>query len=510
MRRYLDLENLIDANRTFDVIIVGGGVAGLYAALNLREDFSCCLITKESIDISNSWLAQGGIAAAISKGDLPQYHYEDTLVAGAGLVNKDAVKILVEEGPEEIKTLLKWQVPFDLDEDGDLKITREGGHRRRRIVHAHGDGTGRETIKALARLVARKESITFLPNTFLLDIVTTGSSVRGVIIEEKGRKEILRAANVILCTGGSGQIYSHTTNPGIATGDGIGAALRAGAKVHDMEFVQFHPTGLYIEGAKGRSFLISEAVRGEGGILRNKDGVAFMEGKHELKDLAPRDIVARHILEEMRKTGSKFVYLDITSKSKNYLSKRFPTIYGECLNQGIDISKEWIPVCPVQHYMMGGILTDLLGRTNIGGLFASGEVANTGVHGANRLASNSMLECLVFARRAAETINKQDKEDALLYTLEVESKELLPLDLDPGKLKEIIQDTMNQDAGVIRHLANLKRAQDKINRIYRTLDGVFIDSKEKAEAYNMALVALEILKAAIDRKESVGAHYRED
>ena len=219
---------------------------------------------------------------------------------------------------------------------------------------------------------------------------------------------------------------------------------------------------------------------------------------------------SQQTLEEMRKTGSKFVYLDITSKSKNYLSKRFPTIYGECLNQGIDISKEWIPVCPVQHYMMGGILTDLLGRTNIGGLFASGEVANTGVHGANRLASNSMLECLVFARRAAETINKQDKEDALLYTLEVESKELLPLDLDPGKLKEIIQDTMNQDAGVIRHLANLKRAQDKINRIYRTLDGVFIDSKEKAEAYNMALVALEILKAAIDRKESVGAHYRED
>ena len=510
MRRYLNLENLTDAGRRFDVIIVGGGVAGLYAALNLRDDLSCCLLTKESIDISNSWLAQGGIAAAISKGDLPQYHYEDTLVAGAGLVNKEAVKVLVEEGPKEIQTLLDWQVPFDLDEDGDLQITREGGHRRNRIVHAHGDGTGRETIKALARLVARKENITFLPNTFLLDLVTTGASVRGVIIMREGVKEVLRGDDVILCTGGCGQIYSHTTNPGIATGDGIGAALRAGAKVQDMEFVQFHPTGLYVEGARGRSFLISEAVRGEGGILRNKDGVPFMEGRHELKDLAPRDIVARNILSEMRKTGTKHVFLDITSRSKEYLSKRFPTIYGECLNQGIDISREWIPVCPVQHYMMGGIRTDLEGRTNIRGLYACGEAANTGVHGANRLASNSMLECLVFSRRAAEAINAEARDGGAVYTLEYEPLDLLPLDLDPNKLKEMIRETMTEDAGAIRHLLNLKRAQEKITRIYHALNEVILDTVEKAEAYNMTLVALEILKAAINRKESVGAHYRED
>lgn len=514
MRRYLNLSNIKDNELRYDLVIIGGGVAGLYAALNLNDNLTCCLITKESIDISNSWLAQGGIAAAISEGDLPQYHYEDTLLAGAGLVNKEAVTILVEEGPKDIKTLLEWDVPFDLDVDGDLLITREGGHRRNRIVHASGDGTGRETVKALARLVATKENIKFMPNKFLLDVVTNDDKVSGVIISDKENKEFIGAGQVILCTGGSGQIYEHTTNPGIATGDGIAAALRAGAAVRDMELVQFHPTGLYIEGEKGRSFLISEAVRGEGGILRSITSEAFMIDKHEQKDLAPRDIVARCILNEMKITNYPYVYLDITSKSKEFLSKRFPTIFGECLNQGIDISKEFIPVCPVQHYMMGGIATDLYGRTDVEGLFACGEAANTGVHGANRLASNSMLECLVFSRRALSIINKNAtkyKKRDIRLKLPIESdNNLLNLDLDVASLKDMIRELMTNNAGAIRSEKNMVSALNSIIKINNTLDAVVLDTKEKAEVYNMSIVAMEILKGAIQRKDSIGAHYRED
>ncbi len=514
MRRYINLSNIKDNGLRFDLVIIGGGVAGLYAALNLSDKLTCCLITKESIDISNSWLAQGGIAAAISEGDLPQYHYDDTLLAGAGLVNTEAVKVLVEEGPKDIKTLLEWDVPFDLDEDGDLKITREGGHRRNRIVHAHGDGTGRETIKALARLVAIKENIKFMPNKFLLDVVTDENNVKGVIITDKDSREFIGANQVILCTGGSGQIYEHTTNPGIATGDGVVAAMRAGALVKDMELVQFHPTGLYIEGEKGRSFLISEAVRGEGGILRNINGEAFMADKHELKDLAPRDIVARCIINEMKKTNSPFVYLDVTLKSKGFLSKRFPTIYGECLNQGIDISKEYIPVCPVQHYMMGGIATDLFGRTNIDGLFSCGEAANTGVHGANRLASNSMLECLVFSRRAISVINdiakEKFKEKFKMNIFDESQQNLLNLELDVSSMKDVIRELMTKYAGAIRHEKEMQLALDSIKKIYNTLEVVVLDTKEKAEVYNMSIVAMEILKSAIKRKVSIGAHYRED
>ena len=510
MRRYLDISNVNYSGKKFDVLIIGAGIAGLYAALNLDAKLSCCLITKESIDISSSWLAQGGIAAAISEGDLPQYHFDDTIAAGAGLVNEEAVRILVEEGPEDIMRLKGWEVPFDLDDEGELMITREGGHRRRRIVHAHGDGTGRETIKALARLVAEKENITFLPNTFLFDLVTKGQKVKGILIGDKNKKEFIRSNNVILCTGGSGQIYLHTTNPGIATGDGLGAALRAGAKLQDMEFVQFHPTGLYIENNKGRSFLISEAVRGEGGILRNIRGEAFMENKHELKDLAPRDVVARCILAEMNNTKSKFVYLDITKKSKEYLSKRFPTIYGECLNQGYDMSKDYIPVCPVQHYMMGGIKTDLQGRTNIIGLFACGEVANTGVHGANRLASNSILECLVYSRRIAQYINSDCRDLIDEYRIDKSNKEYEKDHFDVNKEKIILKELMTKNAGVVRNRANMEKALIKLEKMKDKLINLKISSKERAELYNMCFVAMEILKSAIKRKKSIGAHYRED
>ena len=510
MRRYLDIENIYYNEKSFDVIIVGAGIAGLYGALNLNSDLSCCLITKESIDISNSWLAQGGIAVAISEGDLPEYHFKDTIKAGGGLVNEEAVRILVEEGPYDIKSLQEWDVPFDLDEEGDLKITREGGHRRRRIVHARGDGTGRETIKALARLVAKKENITFMPNTFLYDIVTDKKEVKGIIIGDENKKEFIRDRQIILCTGGSGQIYSHTTNPGIATGDGLGAALRAGAELNDMEFVQFHPTGLYTKNNKGRSFLISEAVRGEGGILKNPLGEAFMDKKHELKDLAPRDIVARYILEEMVKFKSKYVYLDITKKSKEYLSKRFPTIYGECLNQGFDMSKDLIPVCPVQHYMMGGIKTDLSGRTNIKGLYACGEAANTGVHGANRLASNSILECLVFSRRSALYINSLEKKEKDTFKLKVKRKKYDNKYLNVNKEKSLVKKLMTENAGVVRKKINMEKALARLVKLGDKLEESSIETKEKAELYNMCSVGIEILKGALKREKSIGAHYRED
>lgn len=497
----------------FDVIIIGAGIAGLYTALHIDERYRCCILTKEDVEVSNSWLAQGGIAAAISLDDRPIYHLEDTITAGAGLCDKEAVKLLVSEGPQEVRSLVEMQVPFDLNIDGDLDITMEGGHHRRRIVHAGGDATGRETVKALAHLVSQRPNVSFMPHTFCADILTgDDNSVTGcVVLDSEGKLIILDSPNIVLATGGIGQVYKVSTNPAIATGDGLAAAVRAGAKLKGMEFIQFHPTGLWTDKDENRAFLISESVRGEGGLLKNSDGVRFMVGQHELAELAPRDIVARGITKEMEKRGEDHVFVDITSKDIDYLEHRFPTIYSECKSRGIDISKDWIPVCPVQHYLIGGIHTDLEAQTSVDGLFACGEAASTGVHGANRLASNSMLECLVFGRRAASRINSR-----LAGTEYIKSSETPIIDARPivehdfTAIRHEIQKLMNEYCFVVRTEKGMLTAKERILEIIAELENSYYPGRAYIETLNIATIARDILDAAIERKESVGAHYRGD
>lgn len=502
-----------DKTSSYDVLIVGAGLAGLYTALHVNPELSCAVLSKEGIDISNSWLAQGGIAAAIAKDDRPRFHYEDTLVAGAGLCNKEAVRVLVDEGPDDIHTLMSLHVPFDLDDEGDLQITREGGHGRRRIVHAGGDATGRETVKVLAALAAQRPNITFLEHSFFVDILThpeTGA-VSGAVLFRQGCYERVSVQKIVIGTGGIGQVYQHSTNPAVATGDGIAAAMRAGAKVRNMEFIQFHPTGLYSPQAEERSFLISEAVRGEGGLLKNSAGVRFMVGQHPLAELAPRDIVARGIFREMEREGTDHVFVDITSKPEEFLANRFPTIYHECLRRGINISRDFIPVCPVQHYLMGGVETDLNGRTSVPGLYACGEAAYTGVHGANRLASNSMLECLVFGRRAAVHVDRSVHEHKALSPIPLPESPVRPVaGLDLRALRRKIQATMNEYGYVIRTEAGLQTAQSIIGGILEQLESCYMPGTDYYEVLNLALTARAILTAALARKESVGAHYREN
>lgn len=498
---------------SFDVIIIGAGIAGLYTALHIDERYSCCILSKGDVDVSNSWLAQGGIAAAISMDDRPKYHYEDTFEAGAGVCDNAAVSVLVSEGPSDVRKLVEMQVPFDLNEEGDLDITREGGHRRRRIVHAGGDATGRETVKALAHLVSRRRNATFMPYNFCTDILTdeNGAVTGCAVLDGSGTLYVLDSGSVVLATGGIGQVYKVSTNPAVATGDGLAAAMRAGARLKDMEFIQFHPTGLWTNKHENRAFLISESVRGEGGLLKNADGERFMVGQHELAELAPRDIVARGITSEMKKRGEDHVFVDITSKPSEYLEKRFPTIYNECMSRGLDISKDWIPVCPVQHYLIGGIQTNLHAKTNVEGLYACGEAASTGVHGANRLASNSMLECLVFGRRAAEHINARLAEPKEASPSKLSTLSPRPeVERDFDALRSEIQQLMNDYCFVCRNEAGMKKALERISEIKSELENSFFPGKAYIETLNIATIAVSILCAAITRNKSVGAHYRED
>ncbi len=500
-----------ERHSNYDVVIVGAGIAGLYCALNLSPALTCCVFAKETIDISNSWLAQGGIAVVTAPDDDPQLHFKDTIVAGAGLCDEAAVHVLVDEGPRDIAALIKMNVPFDLNEYGELDRTREGGHHKNRILHAGGDATGRETVKTLAYIASQRDNIIFRDNTFFVDILTDEQGVAGLIVkDDDGKYETVATRHLVLCTGGIGQVFESSTNPAIATGDGLAAAIRAGAELRGMEFIQFHPTGLWSPNHENRAFLISESVRGEGGLLKNSQGVRFMVGKHELAELAPRDIVARGIYNEMKRTGESHVYIDITSQSEEELSHRFPTIYNECLRRGIDIAKEWIPVCPVHHYMMGGVKTDLYARTAVHGLYACGETASTGVHGANRLASNSMLECLVFGRRAAEDIN--GSFSPALST----SEELQPslavrpaLDIDFKALRAKMQKIMSTHCFVIRTKEGLETALAEMSDILERLSAGFNSGKEYDEDLSLAIISKAIIESALARRESIGAHYRE-
>jgi len=523
MRYVISGETVIEKTLDYDVVIVGAGLAGLYTALNIDERLSCVILAKESIDISNSWLAQGGIAAAIRGDDAPSFHLEDTVTAGAGLCDVEAATVLVNEGPSDIETLVSLNVPFDLDEYGELQFTREGGHNKHRVVHAGGDATGRETVKALEHIASKRRNITFGGHTCLFDVVTVpdGTVTGCVVRRDDGEFHLLRTNNVVIATGGIGQVYKSSTNPAVATGDGIAAAMRAGASLANIEFIQFHPTGLWSppghahtgqDQGQGHDFLISEAVRGEGGIVVNSRDERFMDGVHELGELAPRDIVARAIVKELRRSGEDHVYLDITSKSEEFLKKRFPTIFNECLSRGINIAHDKIPVCPVQHYLMGGIETDVDGRTNVRGLYACGEAANTGVHGANRLASNSMLECLVFGRRAAQYISRAHGEG--VHWGDGDTLEKLPkrprVKLDYDKLRKEIQLLMDEHCNVVRKKPGLLLALERINEIYTELESVYDDSCEYLETLNIATVAIAILEAALRRPGSIGSHYMED
>ncbi len=510
MRRYIFNKGLDNfEEHQIDTAIIGTGIAGLYAAYNLDSDKSCVIFTKDKTDISSSFLAQGGIAAVMESEDKFEYHFEDTIKAGAGMCNNDAVRTVVEEGPDDISRLIELGINFDSDDLGQLKTTMEGGHGRRRILHAGGDATGKEIVRILKLLVSECSNISLLESHFAVDIVTKDKKVCGLITYD-GKWHYFKANHIIIAAGGIGQVYRYTTNPLVATGDGIAMAKRAGAEIVDMEFVQFHPTAFYSSESRNKQcFLISEAVRGEGGLLYNDKNERFMLGRHERCELAPRDIVAREIYREIENQASPYVKLDISHKGSEFLPNRFPTIYATCMKYNIDISKSFIPVGPAQHYIMGGIKTDLNGSTNIQGLYACGEAACTGVHGANRLASNSTLECLVFGRRSAQEINNnpsaREETDFFTETGIAEKK-----DIDINEQKILLKGIMIKYCGILRSEKYLKIGLAKLEDVAELIENADLDTTDAMELYNMCMVGREIFKGAIARKKSVGAHYRED
>jgi L-aspartate oxidase len=501
-----------------DCVVVGGGIAGLYTALELSKRMRVTIITKRTLQESNTRWAQGGIAAVFSQQDSPALHKQDTLLAGAGLSDERHVDILVEESPSAVRRLMDYGVPFD-KEKGRYALTQEGAHSRRRILHASGDATGAEIVRGLSAQVQKRASISVWEHHFTLDVLTerrAGSNVcTGVLLyNPKGEKIALYAQAVVLATGGLGQAYSVTTNPPIATGDGIAIALRAGAELQDMEFMQFHPTVLYLPDQQVR-FLISEAVRGEGGILRNVHGDTFMPAYHPQAELAPRDIVSRAILNEMEKTGAEHVYLDITHRSERELRYRFPTIFETCLQYGINISRDWIPVAPAAHYLMGGVRTNEFGQTSISRLYACGEVACTGIHGANRLASNSLSEAIVFGRRVAMHIGQMVKAKRLAQQQSVtgrpggeQQKDAVCSTAQAGIGQ--LQRLMTMRVGVSREHHSLLQAQKQIEALWSQAWAARCDHPESWEYLNLLHCAHLMVSSALKRQESRGGHYRAD
>jgi len=494
-----------------DFLVVGSGVAGLRAALELSRAGRVVVLTKGHPLQSSSIHAQGGVAVAMSEEDDVAIHYTDTIKAGHGLCRKEAVRVLVEEGPERIHELITWGAKFD-KAGGKFAFAREAAHSRSRILRARGDATGNEMVRVLIAEAMKHKRIQRLDYHFTVDLLVEGGRCCGALVldEHSGRQFSLPARAVVLTTGGAGQVYARTTNPANATGDGMAMALRAGAVLQDMEFVQFHPTALYLPSSP--PFLLSEAMRGEGGQLRNSKGELFMQRYHPMGALAPRDIVSRAIWAEMAATKARHVYLDVTHLGAEFVKRRFPTIYATCLRYDIDITEEWIPVSPSAHYMMGGVWTDLNGATTVPGLFAAGEVACSGVHGANRLASNSLLEGLVFGARAATAAvayaGRQPMPSVGAQDVPSKHEPVGKLE-DAEKLRSSLRRVMWGQVGVIRSGESLIRACAQLSRWAQLVAQPF-SNRAALEVKNMVQVAQCIAEAALWRENSVGAHYRSD
>lgn len=490
-----------------DVIVIGTGIAGLFTAIKASEHNQVLIIAKKSVLDSNTRYAQGGIAAVISEEDSPAYHRQDTLIAGAGLCSHHAVDVLVHEGPQGVEDLIRMGTEFDR-EDGELALTKEGAHSHRRILHAHGDATGSEIVRALSEQTRNHPNIDIWDDHFVIDLITDDEEVcTGVLVlKPDGSRVYVQAKATVLCTGGTGQLYRYTTNPEVATGDGIAIAYRAGAVIRDMEFIQFHPTALFYPGAP--RFLISEAVRGEGAVLRNIKGERFMEKYHPQLELAPRDVVSRAIVSEMEQTNATYVYLDITHESADLIKHRFPTIHQFCLDYGLDMTTDWIPVAPAAHYMMGGVKTDLHGETSVKRLFACGEVSSTGVHGANRLASNSLSEAIVFGRRIVERINQLPAlVDVPKLNIKEHSDEYLTQAIVERRLK--LQKIMLRYVGLKRTLNGLEKGLEELQRQLPILEAQ-LTKREEFEFVNLLTCAMLTTQAAMAREESRGGHFRED
>jgi len=489
-----------------DFLIVGAGIAGLRAAIELSEAGRVLVVTKEALGESNTHYAQGGIAVALGGEEDISLHLEDTIAAGDGLVESEAAKVLVEEGPLRVEELLRWGTGFDR-ENGRLMLTREGAHSRNRILHANGDATGAEIGRSLLARAREHRNITLLEWTTTADLIVEGSAAAGAwLLDAQHQLQAVRARAVLLASGGAGQVYSDTTNPAVATGDGIAMAYRAGAEIADMEFYQFHPTALSVSGLP--RFLLSEALRGEGAYLRNARGERFMERYHPLLELAPRDVVARAITREGLGANDEQlpVYLDMRHVTGIDLARRFPGISAFLARHGLDLATDLIPVRPAAHYLMGGVKTDIDGRTSLGRLYAAGEAACTGVHGANRLASNSLLEGLVFGARAAVSMREVSGRDTKSSIPELRFSPV-PV-TDALYLLHNLQQQMWQNAGLLRDADGLRAMKHSLDQmrpeIAPALDRVSL------ELANLHAVARLIVISALAREESRGAHYRND